>query len=144
MSEAALLPACLICSRLRRSESGQIGTLEQQIAVAVDHGEQVIEVVGHAAGEKTDRFHLLGLLQELFGAGQSILGNRLFGLGAIEHEGQNPHQGHEQHDLADHQARDVQSHVARKQPAVDARTARAAREQAPSPAAACAPASRPR
>src|SRR6185437_9362193 len=42
---------------------GQIETLEQQIAIAVDHRQQVIEVVSHAAGEKTDRFHPLGLLQ---------------------------------------------------------------------------------
>ena len=51
----------------------EISTLEQQIAVAVDHGQQVIEVVGHAAGEQSDRFQFLGLLQELFGAGQGIL-----------------------------------------------------------------------
>jgi len=34
---------------------------EQQAAVAVDDGEQVVEVVGDAAGEQADAFHLLRL-----------------------------------------------------------------------------------
>jgi len=37
--------------------------VHHQIAVAQNGGQQVIEVVSHAAGEKTDRFHPLGLLQ---------------------------------------------------------------------------------
>ena len=32
-----------------------------QLAQAVDHGEQVVEVVRDPAGEKSDRLHLLGL-----------------------------------------------------------------------------------
>ena len=36
---------------------------EQQIAVAQDDGQQVVEVVGHAAGKPPDRLHLLRLTQ---------------------------------------------------------------------------------
>ena len=86
----------------------EITALEQQIAVSVDHGEQVVEVVRHSAGEQTNRFHFLGLLQELFRSREGFLGRCLFSLRAIQYEGQDPHQGHEQHHLADHQTRDVQ------------------------------------
>ena len=34
---------------------------QQQLAVAVDDGQQVVEVVGHAAGQPADRLHLLRL-----------------------------------------------------------------------------------
>ena len=37
--------------------------LKQQIAVARDHGQEVVEVVGDASGQATDRFHLLRLAQ---------------------------------------------------------------------------------
>jgi hypothetical protein len=39
--------------------------LEQQLAVAQDPGEQVVEVVRDAAGKLADRFHLLGVAQLL-------------------------------------------------------------------------------
>jgi hypothetical protein len=39
--------------------------LERQVGIAVDRGEEVVEVVGHAAGELPDRFHLLRLPQLL-------------------------------------------------------------------------------
>jgi hypothetical protein len=35
----------------------------QQLAVADDHGEQVVEVVGHATGEAAECLHALLLLQ---------------------------------------------------------------------------------
>ena len=37
--------------------------LRQQLEVGVDHGEQVVEVVGDARGQAPDRFHLLGVGQ---------------------------------------------------------------------------------
>ena len=39
--------------------------LEQEFRVAGDHHEQIVEVVGDAAGEAADRFHLLRLAQLL-------------------------------------------------------------------------------
>ena len=48
---------------------GQIGTLEQQIAVAVNHGEQVIEVVGHAAGEQDRSLPCAGIAAVAFRSG---------------------------------------------------------------------------
>ena len=39
--------------------------IEDQIAVAVDHREQVVEVVRDAAGQPADRFHLLRLTELL-------------------------------------------------------------------------------
>ena len=50
---------------MRLRGGGQFG--EQQISVAADHGEQVVEVVGHATGEATDRLELLGLAQLFHG-----------------------------------------------------------------------------
>ena len=38
---------------------------EQQIAVPVDHGQQVVEVMGNAAGKPADAFQFL-CLQQLF------------------------------------------------------------------------------
>ncbi len=39
---------------------------QQQVAVAIDHGQQVIEVVRHAAGQAADRLQLLRLKQFFF------------------------------------------------------------------------------
>ena len=49
-------------------------------AIAVDDGEQVVEVVGHAAGQEADDFHFLGLPQPLF----ERLDGRNVGLNADE------------------------------------------------------------
>ena len=38
---------------------------QQQLAEAQDHGQQIVEVVGHAAGELSDGFHFLRLLKLL-------------------------------------------------------------------------------
>ena len=46
---------------------------EQQLAVAVDHRQQVVEVVRHAARQPPDRFHLLRLLE--LGFQRLALGN---------------------------------------------------------------------
>ena len=51
--------------RLSRGGVGRSGALEQQLAVAADHGEQVVEVVGDPAGEPADRLELLRLPQLL-------------------------------------------------------------------------------
>jgi hypothetical protein len=41
--------------------------LQHQLPVALDHAEQVVEVVGDAPGELADRLHLLRLAQALLG-----------------------------------------------------------------------------
>ena len=51
----------------RRGSSGA-ELAEQQLAVAHDDGQQVVEVVGDAAGQPAHRLHLLGLPQLLFAA----------------------------------------------------------------------------
>ena len=40
---------------------GDLVAHQEQVAVAVDRGQQVVEVVGDAAGELADRLHLLAL-----------------------------------------------------------------------------------
>ena len=40
--------------------------LQQKLAVSRDHHQQIIEVMGNAAGQTADRFHLLGLPKLLF------------------------------------------------------------------------------
>ena len=61
-----------------RSTSGGAGSSggerrEHELAVAGDHGEQVVEVVGHAAGQPPDGLHLLRLAELLLGV--SALGH---------------------------------------------------------------------
>ena len=62
---AALSAACLICSSFAGGER-RVKTVQQQIAVARNHCEQVIEIVGHSPGELADRFHFLRL--QFFGS----------------------------------------------------------------------------
>src|SRR5690606_36000414 len=45
-----------------------VQVIEQQIAVAQDDGEQIVEVVRHTASERPDGFQLLGLPQLLLQA----------------------------------------------------------------------------
>ena len=40
---------------------GIVEIVDHQLAVALDHREQVIEVMGDAAGQPTHGFHFLGL-----------------------------------------------------------------------------------
>jgi hypothetical protein len=54
--------------------------------------------VGHSAGEETESFHFLGLLQKLLGSSEGNLGDYLFVMGTTDHDRQDPPQGHE-HDL---------------------------------------------
>ena len=48
--------------------------LVQQVEVAVDDGEQVVEIVRHAAGQLAHDFHLLRLAQPLLADAQRLLG----------------------------------------------------------------------
>ena len=49
-------------------------TVEGELAVAADRGQQVVEVVRHAAGELADGLHLLCLAQLVLEAQASFLG----------------------------------------------------------------------
>ncbi len=66
---------------------GDVVAHQQQVAVAVDRGQEVVEVVGDAAGELADRLHLLALDElgleglELGGVGEDREQRR----GAVEH-----------------------------------------------------------
>ena len=64
VSAAARADAFLISSAWRRSRASSM-PLDQELAVAEDHGQQVVEVVGDAAGEAADRLHLLRLAELL-------------------------------------------------------------------------------
>src|SRR5262249_44849686 len=46
----------------------------QQLEIATDHGQQIVEVVGDAAGQLADRLHLLRLAEMLLGGGELRLG----------------------------------------------------------------------
>ena len=52
---------------------------QQRLAVAVDDGEQVVEVVRDATGEPADRLHLLRVPQLCLQAGLTLLGPLTFG-----------------------------------------------------------------
>src|ERR1700686_972149 len=53
---------------LRAAVEGVFGlqAVEKQIAVAANYGQQVVEVVGDAAGHAAEGFHLLGLAEVAF------------------------------------------------------------------------------
>jgi hypothetical protein len=51
----------------RGEASVVLDAIGQDLDRARDHGEHVVEVMGDAAGQLSDRFHLLGLDQLLFG-----------------------------------------------------------------------------
>ena len=67
----------LLCIGASRMLGSQL--LEQEVAIAGNCGQQIVEVVGDSAGHATDRFHLLGLLQFLFGLAQGFAGFDLLG-----------------------------------------------------------------
>jgi hypothetical protein len=52
----------------------------QQLEVANDNQQQVVEVMSHTAGKLTDRFHFLGLPQRIFclSSLRDFMGNTLF------------------------------------------------------------------
>ncbi len=58
--------------------------VQQQIAVARDRGQQVVEVVGDSAGKTTDGLHLLGLAQSLLALTQRFFSLLL--LGDVDHQ----------------------------------------------------------
>ena len=62
VSPAALAPAFWISAMSALARIGRIEVGQQQLAVAENHGQQVVEVVRHAAGQPADGFHLLRLL----------------------------------------------------------------------------------
>ena len=62
VSAAARAAAFWISSAWRRSRASSMPR-DQELAVAGDRGQQVVEVVRDAAGEAADRLHLLGLAE---------------------------------------------------------------------------------
>ena len=64
VSAAARAAAFRISSAWRRS-AVVVEPVDQELAVADDHRQQVVEVVRDAAGEPADRLHLLRLAQLL-------------------------------------------------------------------------------
>ena len=61
VSAAARSPAAVISSTPRARSSPARRRRSERLAVADDHRQQVVEVVGDAAGEPADRLHLLRL-----------------------------------------------------------------------------------
>ena len=72
VSAVALSPAFLICSQFLCSVPGGGQFAIHQVAVAGDHGQQIIEIVRNPSGQLPNRFHFLSLPQLL-------LQNLLFG-----------------------------------------------------------------
>ena len=58
---AARLAFCLICMMSAERLVARLVAQQQQIAEADHRGQQVVEVVGDAAGQLADRLHLLAL-----------------------------------------------------------------------------------
>jgi hypothetical protein len=54
------------------------GAFQQQVAVASNHCEQIVEVVRYSPSEATDSLHFLGLQQNLLGSSGGILRGPLF------------------------------------------------------------------
>ena len=79
-SPAARLAFCLIC--MMSWKDGSVGLMvgEQQVGIADDRGQHVVEVVRDAAGELADRLHLLPLREIL-------LQGALLGRVEREHDG---------------------------------------------------------
>src|SRR6185369_12092569 len=58
---------------------GEFERAQEKLAVAIDHGEQIVEVVGDATGEPADGFHLLGLAELVITLAKDRLGAAAFG-----------------------------------------------------------------
>ena len=58
---AAWLPASWMASTGSRSDAVRAEPVQQDLAVAQDHRQQVVEVVRHPAGQRRDRFEPLRL-----------------------------------------------------------------------------------
>ena len=65
VSEVARSAALAISCAGPRDSGSLADALQQELAVAGDHHEQIVEVVGDAAGEPADGFHLLRLAELL-------------------------------------------------------------------------------
>jgi hypothetical protein len=79
------------------------GVAAQLLSVAQDHREQVVEVVGDAAGQLAHGLHLLGLVQGALGLRERLLGTLLLRdarLDPLDHPGdaRGHHPRHEQED----------------------------------------------
>ena len=74
VSEAALSPAVLISRTCCDGRFVALQTVLKEVAVGEDGGDQIVEVVGDAAGEPANRLHLLGLAQMLLALAPSQLG----------------------------------------------------------------------
>ena len=61
MSVAARADAPVICSSDFGVRTVGVQRLLYQADVPLDHGEDVVEIVGHAGGQLADGLHLLGL-----------------------------------------------------------------------------------
>ena len=55
---------------------GRVVAAGGQFDIADDRGQQIVEVVRDAAGQPSDRFHLLRLAQRLFGGGRRAVSSR--------------------------------------------------------------------
>ena len=80
---------------VRSQRVGGLEIVENQLSVAEDDGEHVVEVVRDPAGETPDRFHLLRLSELFLAPAKSLLGAcstcfRFFALRQIRHEGDAP------------------------------------------------------
>ena len=75
VSAAARSPAFLISSALRRSGSSSRELPQQDLGVAADRLDEVVEVVGDAAGEPADRLHLLHALEADLALEQALFGD---------------------------------------------------------------------
>ena len=95
---AARSEAPMTCCRLAQARIVRVEAPAQQLAVAHDHHEQVVEVVGDAAREPADRLHLLRLAQLLLEPPPLLLG--LAPLRDVqEHHRHHPRRGLERVDL---------------------------------------------
>ena len=73
---AARSAAPMTCCTFRRRGSSPARLAPEQLPVAHDHHEQVVEVVGDAAGEPAHRLHLLRLAELVLQAAALLLGPR--------------------------------------------------------------------
>ena len=97
MRAAARWAAALISSTSARWGSSGAEVFEQELAVAGDDRQEVVEVVGDAAGQPADRLQLLGLPELLLEA--PLLGHVLdetldvlhLAVGATNRTGADPH-----------------------------------------------------
>ena len=74
VSAAARLRGALDLLDVRAARIAGVEAVEEQVRVAEDRGQHVVEVVRDAAGEAADRLHLLRLAQLHLARAQRLLG----------------------------------------------------------------------